>query len=562
MNRLASAKSMAALQGDPVIAIDNVEQFQWDDAADVVVVGYGGGGICAALELVENGASVIAIDRFNGGGATAFSGGVVYAGGTDIQRQNGIEDDADNMERYLRLEVGDIVTPETLQRFCRESAGNLEWLQAHGVKFGTKLYTGKTTYPPEGYYLQYSGNEKVEEYCRDARPAPRGHRTLGRGFTGRNLYRALRETADRSDIRKMLHTIVRSLVLDKEGRVIGVAVAELPKELHAEHQKFYDKYPPTSPFKEEKAEIAGKAARAMEEEHGHLRYIRAKTGVVLATGGFVFNLEMLDEYAPVLSKHYKSMMRLGTLGDDGTAVRLGTAAGGDTAGMHAMFVGRVQSPPAALLDGILVNQAGERFANEAVYVGTLGRAIAAQPEGKAWLIMTAKDVRKAIRQIATGGLDAFMRFGAPALLNLYLGGTKRARDLDVLAQKCGIRPDRLRQTVRRYEELVREKKDTDFFKLKDHLKTLGSGPYVAMNVSLANRYSFITFHTLGGLAVDQASGAVRRSDGTTIAGLYAAGRAAGSIPSHTYISGLSLADCVFSGRRAAQSCLQEAKHKA
>ena len=157
-----------------LISIEDVDLFQWDEAADVVVAGYGGAGICAALELIENGASVIAIDRFNGGGTTAFSGGVVYAGGTDIQRQNGIEDDADNMARYLRLEVGDIVKPETLKRFCEDSAGNLEWLRAHGVKFGTKLYTGKTTYPPEGYFLQYSGNEKVEEYCRDARPAPRG----------------------------------------------------------------------------------------------------------------------------------------------------------------------------------------------------------------------------------------------------------------------------------------------------------------------------------------------------------------------------------------------------
>ena len=541
-----------------LISIEDVDLFQWDEAADVVVAGYGGAGICAALELIENGASVIAIDRFNGGGTTAFSGGVVYAGGTDIQRQNGIEDDADNMARYLRLEVGDIVKPETLKRFCEDSAGNLEWLRAHGVKFGTKLYTGKTTYPPEGYFLQYSGNEKVEEYCRDARPAPRGHRTLGRGFTGRYLYRALRETADRTHIRKMLHTIVRSLVVDGSGRVVGVAALELPEHKRAEHQKYYDKFPPITPFKEEKAEIAGKAARAMEQEHGQIRYIRARTGVILSTGGFVFNLDMLCKYAPMLGKHYKSMMRLGTLGDDGTAVRLGTAIGADTAGMEAMFVGRVQSPPAALLDGILVNQSGERFANEAVYVGTLGRAIATQEEGKAWLIMSAKDVRKAIRQVATDGFDAFMKFGAPALLNLFLGGTKRARSLDVLAQKCGLDPNRLQQTVRRYEKMVQDKHDPDFSKLKDHLKPLGSGPYVAMNVSLANRYSFITFHTLGGLALEETTGAVRRADNTLIAGLYAAGRATGSIPSRTYISGLSLADCVFTGRRAARACLKEA----
>jgi 3-oxo-5alpha-steroid 4-dehydrogenase len=65
----------------------------WDDEADFVVVGYGGAGVAAAIEAAEHGCSVLAIDRFHGGGATAMNGGVLSAGGgTDIQRQAGIED--------------------------------------------------------------------------------------------------------------------------------------------------------------------------------------------------------------------------------------------------------------------------------------------------------------------------------------------------------------------------------------------------------------------------------------------------------------------------------------
>ena len=56
--------------------------------------------------------------------------------------------------------------------------------------------------------------------------------------------------------------------------------------------------------------------------------------------------------------------------------------------------------------------------------------------------------------------------------------------------------------------------------------------------------------TLGGLVVAEETGQVRRAGGTTVPGLYAAGRSAVGLCSHSYVSGLSLADCVFSGRRA------------
>ena len=64
--------------------------------------------------------------------------------------------------------------------------------------------------------------------------------------------------------------------------------------------------------------------------------------------------------------------------------------------------------------------------------------------------------------------------------------------------------------------------------------------------------------TMGGLVVDEKSGQVRRQDGTLITGLYAAGRPAVGVPTENYVSGLSLADCVFSGRRAGQHAASRA----
>ena len=84
----------------------------WDLEADVVVVGLGAAGACAALEAVAAGADVIVLDRFCGGGATALSGGIVYAGGGTIQQlQAGVPDTSEAMFGYLSREVGDAVTP-------------------------------------------------------------------------------------------------------------------------------------------------------------------------------------------------------------------------------------------------------------------------------------------------------------------------------------------------------------------------------------------------------------------------------------------------------------------
>src|SRR5262245_24701075 len=82
----------------------------WDESCDLLVVGFGGSGVCAALEAVGRGLSVLALDRFAGGGATARSGGVVYAGGgTPYQKRAGYNDSPEAMFTYLREEVGDAV---------------------------------------------------------------------------------------------------------------------------------------------------------------------------------------------------------------------------------------------------------------------------------------------------------------------------------------------------------------------------------------------------------------------------------------------------------------------
>ncbi|HXJ25622.1 MAG TPA: FAD-dependent oxidoreductase, partial [Streptosporangiaceae bacterium] len=165
----------------------------WDLEADVVVVGFGAAGACAALEAAASGASVLVLDRFGGGGATALSGGVVYAGGgTPQQRAAGVDDSPETMFGYLRTEVGDAVPAATLRQFCDGSVAMVAWLEGHGVPFEGSLCPDKTSYPTNRHYLYYSGSELSEAASTGAGPpAPRGHRTRGRGTSGGLLYARL-----------------------------------------------------------------------------------------------------------------------------------------------------------------------------------------------------------------------------------------------------------------------------------------------------------------------------------------------------------------------------------
>lgn len=84
------------------------------------------------------------------------------------------------------------------------------------------------------------------------------------------------------------------------------------------------------------------------------------------------------------------------------------------------------------------------------------------------------------------------------------------------------------------------------------------GRAYAVNLSLDNKYAPLPALTLGGLVVDEDTGGVQRADGSVICGLYAAGRTAVGLPSKGYVSGLSIADTVFSGRRAGHAAAQAA----
>ena len=502
---------------------------EWDEHADVVVVGFGGAGACAALEAARAGASVLAVDRFTGGGATAMSGGVVYAGGgTSVQKAAGVVDTVDDMVAYLRQETGDVISEETLRRFCAESAEMIDWLADAGVPFDPSLCPYKTSYPSNDYYLYYSGSENAWPYRATAAPAPRGHRTHGRGTSGRVFFAALASAARAAGVRVVPQTTVTSLVVE-DGRVVGVECRTLRSRWHRVLHRYATKpglYIPGF------ARKLHRRIEALEARRGRVIRIRARRGVVLSAGGFVNNRAMLREHAP----EFRGGLPLGTQGDDGSGIRLGESVGGVTDRMSSMSAWRFLTPPSALLRGALVDASGERFIDESSYGAAIGSKLVRERGGKAWLVVDEAILRDARRQIREETLW-FQRITAHYLL---LTASVRGRSMEEVARRSGVDPAGLAATVAAYG------RGEDAFGKAAELVAPLAGPFALIDVSYGPRLGYpCPMLTLGGLVVDEVTGQV-----PGVPGLFAAGRTAVGICSNSYVSGLSLADCVFSGRRA------------
>lgn len=529
------------------LAIGNADEFAWSRVCDVLVVGLGAAGGAAAITAKEAGAEVIVAERFEGGGATIKSGGVVYlGGGTRYQREAGYEDTPEEMFRYLRQESGDAVSEPALRRFCDGSLEMLAWLESIGVEFQSNKNPPKTSYPRNGTYFYYSGNEGVPAYAAQAKPAPRGHRVKTPGIdSGRELYRALRRRVDQLEIPVLSQSSARRLITDaRTGAVLGAEVWQLVPGSAAqrEHQRLMKRAETVHNFAGGWADRLRAKALKLELDQAKPLRVRARKGVVLSTGGFIFNRDMVRQYAP----KYLPAMRLGATGCDGSGIRLGESAGGIPSRMEKGSAWRFINPPTAWPRGIAVNRQGERFCNEQVYGAKLGVEMCERNEGKAWLLLDKRLRSAAIKETLSGRLWFFQ--SVPAFFMMLFA--PRAKTVEALAMRLGMPAAALQQTVARYNASADGHTDDAFGKSKDMRQALGESPYYALDISADSKTFPCPTITLGGLKVDENNGAVLNAGGKAIPGLYAAGRSAVGVASNGYVSGLSLADCLWSGRRA------------
>src|ERR1035437_267543 len=125
-------------------------------------------------------------------------------------------------------------------------------------------------------------------------------------------------------------------------------------------------------------------------------------------------------------------------------------------------------------------------------------------------------------------------------INLFLN-RKKAMTLDALAVRCGMSPDVLAATVAAYNTQAPKDGPDAFGKAAALCQPIRTPPFYAINCDLENSKFLTPCITMGGLRVDGLSGQVLGQDGSSIAGLYAAGRNAVGVASHSYVSGLSIA---------------------
>lgn len=484
------ADSDAATRSTPLCDVP-----RWDLAHDVVVAGQGVAGGATAIEAARAGADVVVLERMTrGGGATALSTGITYfGGGTPIQRACGFADTPEDMLAYVKLAAGRGADPERVRRYCEESLEHFEWFRALGVEFNATFLDDKVTHPLTDDCLTFSGNEDAWPFCEQARPFPRGHKPAREGEAGGYLMEAVLAGTSAAGASVVNECRVDSLVQRDDGRIVGVA-----------------------------------ATREREPI-----FVKARRAVVLATGGFIMNKVMLAKYAPqLLQCNYP----VGTPGDDGSGILMGTGAGGAATNMHEGLVLNAYYPPSSHLKGILVDARGRRFINEDAYLGRTSDAVIARAGGRAFLIVDDE---------IYGQTQAFHKLAAVE------------ESFEVLEQALAIPAGELLATVEAYNHHATRAEDPDFHKAPKYLRPFGEPPFAALDCSTDN--SIFGAFTLGGLAV-KATGEVLDAAGEPIPGLFAAGRCTAGLcrEGRTYASGLSIGDASFFGRVAGRQAARQA----
>lgn len=532
-----------ALRGDEAGVIDAGRRRPWDHDTDVVVVGFGGAGGSAAVEARARGARVVLVDRFGGGGATGKSAGAVYfGGGTELQRRFGYRDTPENMYNYLSLEADGVVPEAVLRAFCETSSENFEWLRGMGCPFPVSGQVVKTALPPEDCTLYFSGNELCPPYCERAEPAPRGHRPLGRGLTGHLVTSALRGRALDLGASLRPYTRAERLITDRAGAVIGVVLCELPRWLwRAEDvMQAWIQYG-GGVFRG--VGDAGQATLRALERAARRRYVRARGGVVLAAGGFIFDRARMRQHAP---DYARCSLRLGTAGDDGGGIAMGQAVGGALGQMDRCSAPRFIDPPQAWWSGVLVGPSGRRICNETLYGGKIGEHLVEGHGGRGVVVVDARIMARGRAQVYGERLQLYQR--AFGVINGYLN-CRSAPTLRELARRLDLDAEGLAETVRSYNEGARAGRDA-LGKSLTYLAPIEEPPFFGIPLDTDSILYPSPCLTLGGLRTDGMHARVVGDDGAAIEGLYAAGRTAVGVASKGYVSGLSVADGIFTGRAA------------
>ena len=482
--------------------------------ADVVVVGAGGAGMTAAITAAAEGKSVVILESQSmvGGNSVRATGGM-NAGKTVYQDENefgesaGVEktlktaaekyadnetitalaktvseqwaayqanptgyfDSVELMELDTMIGGKGINDPELVETLCANSADAIDWLDEHGITL---------------HSVSSFGGASVK---RIHRPVNAEGKTVS---VGSYMIPLLQENCEKAGVKMMLDTTATEILTDANGAAVGV-----------------------------------KATGAS----GETVTVNAKA-VVLASGGFGANLDMVVKYKPEL----KGFMTTNAPGIQGQGIEMAQAIGAATVDMDQIQIHpTVEANTAALIteglrgDGaILINEEGQRFIDEVGTRDVVSAAEIAQTGSYSWLVV-----------------DQAMA-DASSVIQGYIkkGYTVTGATYEELGKAMGVDAAAFAETMEKWNGCVEAKNDPDFGRTS-FANPLTTAPYYAVKVTAG------VHHTMGGLKIN-ANTEVLNEKGEVIPGLFAAGEVTGGVHGANRLGGNAVADFTVFGRIA------------
>lgn len=453
---------------------------------DVVVIGAGGAGFSAAIEAKNAGANVVLLEKMPAvGGNSLISGAEMNAAKNWVQPKLGINDDSPELHAEDTYKGGDM-----------KGDMNVIKVMTHNALDAAKWCRDYLGVHFEDDNLFFFGG-----HSRKRALIPVGH-------TGTEFITKFQAKADELGIPVITNMKAEELIKDKSGRVVGV-----------------------------KATMNGASYT-----------FNAKGGVVLATGGFGANPEMVKKYNPKIDERFKTTDAPGTTGE---ALYMAERAGAQLVNMGYIQTYPICDPISGVIEliadarfdgAIMLNQEGKRFVEELQRRDVLSEAILKQTGGYCWVLWNDKigSISNTVKEHPTE-YEAFTKQGIMATCD----------DLKCVADFTKIPFDSLKGTVNRVSSMTGKGNDKDF-NHRSGLVDMTQGKYYVIKAVPS------VHHTMGGVRINEKAQALT-AEGKAIPGLWAAGEVTGVTHGTNRLGGNAYTDIIVFGRIAGKAAAEAAK---
>ena len=453
---------------------------------DVVVIGAGGAGFSAAITARNAGANVVLLEKMPAvGGNSLISGAEMNAAKNWVQPKLGINDDSPELHAQDTFKGGDGKGDmKVINVMTHEALDAAKWCRDY---LGVRF---------EDDNLFFFGG-----HSRKRALIPVGH-------TGTEFIAKFQAKADELGIPVITNMKAEELIKNKDGRVVGV-----------------------------KATMDGSEYT-----------FNAKGGVVLATGGFGANPEMVKKYNPKIDERFKTTDAPGTTGE---ALYMAERAGAQLVNMGYIqtypicdpISGAIELIADARFDGaIMLNQEGKRFVEELQRRDVLSEAILNQTGQYCWVLWNDNigKISNTVKAHANE-YEAFTKQGIMTTCD----------DLKCIADFTKIPFDQLQKTVKRVSDMAGKGNDKDF-NHRAGLMDMQQGKYYVIKAVPS------THHTMGGVRINEKAEALT-AEGKVIPGLWAAGEVTGVTHGTNRLGGNAYTDIIVFGRIAGEAAAKAAK---